>query len=238
LRQLRRVLNRYVATNPGEWRREVEDKGTHYLYSFKGPGREPDVIQFLADEAVHHMRSLLDHLVTAVLEASGKPAKSCQFPIWDHEPKTPKEIKTFNASIEGVPDGTRAIIVAVQPYKRGDTANTHPLWILNRLDNRFKHTRLNLFAYRVFAPKLPGVIGRSSTSPLLQSGEVFAHVPVDVNVEQDFEPYITVRVAFGIGRVGVPGVDLNTLGGIYNFIRDEIMIKIVKARRMPPRILD
>jgi hypothetical protein len=239
LRQLRHIINRYVATNPGEWRREVDDKGAYYLYSFKSPSsREPDAIQFLADEAVHHMRSLLDHIVTAVLEASGRPAKDCQFPIWLDEPKTPKAIKAFNAAIKGVPDGTRKIIIAVQPYKRGDRANTHPLWILNRLDNRFKHTALNLFTYRVRAPKLPGVVARSSTSPLLQSGEVFAHVPVNLNVEEDFEPYITFQIAFQIRHVGILGVNLDTLGDIYNFIRDEIMIKIVKSRQMPRRIVD
>jgi hypothetical protein len=238
LRQLRRIVNRFVATNPGRWRREVDDKGTYYLYSFEAPSRPPEVIQFLADEAIHHMRSLLDHLVTAILEASGKAAEDCQFPIWKDEPKTPKAIKAFNATIEGVPDWTREIIVAVQPYKCGDAANTHPLWILNRLDNRFKHTSLDLFTYQVRVPKLPGVIGRSSTSPPLHSGDVFAHVPVNVNVEEDFEPHITVHIAFQIRRVGIPGVNLNTLGKIYNFLRDEIMTKMVKSRRMPSRIVD
>ena len=237
LRQLRKTVNVFAVSNKGEWRRVVNQEKTHYLYSlYIPPG--PPAAQLLADEAVHHLRSLLDQLITAIIEARGGSAASCQFPIRDTQPKSDKEIATFNASIAGVPDWARDLIIAVQPYQRENViqAHRHPLWLLNRLDNRFKHTSLDLFSFRVQMPNLPGVVARARSWPSLQRGDVFAQVPVNIDVQKDFEPHISVHLMFAVPRIGVDGIGLSTLEEIYNFVRDEILAKFVIGARIPPRL--
>ncbi len=232
LRQLRRTFDRFLTANPCSWRREVNNEGTHHLYSLHY-ATGPDVVQIQADEAVHHLRSLLDHLITSVIEANGQDASMCQFPIWDTEPRTKKAIARFNAAIEGVPSWARQLIVDVQPYKAGNAAHSHPLWILSRLDNRFKHTSLHLFVLRIGAPNLPGVIRRPA--PPGNSGDIFAEVPIGLDVEKDFEPHLFIDIAFQVTRLGIEGVGLDTLDEIYNFVRDQIIRKAIKGR-LPPRL--
>lgn len=231
LRDLRRTLERYVASNPCSYRRDVNEEGTHYLYRLL-VAPAPDQVALIADEAVHHLRSLLDHLITAMIEARGKSANGRRFPIFDVEPITLKDRQRFEGCIDGVTDWAHDLIVSLQPYKRGDAANTHPLWILNRLNNRLKHTSLELFALRVGAPDVPGVVRRLEGT-MLQSGDIFAEAPINLNVEEDFEPYISAQIAFRPARVGVTGVDLDTLDEIHDFVRDEVLRKLVKARFAP-----
>lgn len=234
LRQLRRIFDRYVAGTPCSYRREVNKEGTHYAYSLLvKPG--PTIVELLADEAVHHLRSSLDHLVTALLESNGKRSTDRRFPMADSEPKTPKAIQAFNDCIEGIEGAARELIISAQPYQRGDAAHTHPLWILNRIDNRFKHATLHLFVIRVSFPTVPGIIAPPAGTEGAKSGDVFAYVPITVDVEKDFEPHISADVTFRVSRIGVSGVGIDTLDEIHDFIRDELLGKALSGR-LPPRL--
>ena len=235
LRFVRRSLERWVATDPVSYRREINEEGTHYLYRMIiQPG--PESVELVADEAIHHLRSILDHLVTALIEARGLPSSGRRFPIFDKEPRTAKEQRSFNDCIDGLSALARDLVVSLQPYKRGDDAHTHPLWILNRLDNRLKHTTLHLLSFTISAPELPGVV-KHLPGTVGRSGDVFATVPIHLNVKEDFEPFVSVHVGFRETRIGIRGVGLDTLDEIYEFIRDEVLRKTITTGPWPRRLI-
>ena len=98
LRHLRRTIDAFVASDPWAVHRQVNADGTYYLYSLEIV-YPSDAVLLLADEAIHHLRTVLDHLVSALVEAGGKKVTSDHsFPIWRTEPKTNKEIARYEAA--------------------------------------------------------------------------------------------------------------------------------------------
>jgi hypothetical protein len=85
-------------------------------------------------------------------------------------------------------------------------------------------------------PDVPGIIHHPSRERDLDSGDIFAKVPISVNVEKDFEPFISVDVAFSIREARLPQINLDTLDDIYNFVRDEILRKLILWDHPPRRL--
>ncbi len=234
LRHLRRVVGRYEASNPWTLRRQENGDGSYYLYSLELVDAPPTIL-LLADEAVHHLRSVLDHLVCASVAAIGKKVESQSFPIRTEKPRG-KGVAIYDACLVDVPDSVRTLIDDVQPHHRGNAANSHPLAILARLDNRFKHTSLHLMVNQIRMPAVPGIIQHPSRERSHDSGDIFAEVPISVNVEKDFEPLISVEVAFSVREARLPQINLDTLDDIYDFVLDEILRKMIRWDRPPRRI--
>lgn len=237
LRQLRRTSERHFSRQKVRWERRQNDEGTHYVYRLITTD-PPESIQILADEAVHHLRSVLDHLVTGFVEATGRTfSGDLGFPLLIKKPSTSKEINSFEKSIGNIKGPARQLIVDSQPYQRGDAAKMHPLWILSRLDNRFKHTSLHLLVYRVSAPDVPGIIRHrgADRGGALENGDVFAEVPIRDNVHEEFEKEITVTVSIGSEYTDIEGFGLGEIEDIYNFVRDEVFRKAIRGR-LPRRI--
>jgi hypothetical protein len=100
-------------------------------------------------DAIHNLRSCLDHLARQlVLANGGTPTDGpggTMFPILDRLNKDHLvDIRPFG-SISGE---ARSAVAAVQPYLSGADYATHPLWRLNRLDNIDKHRLLHLTTIR------------------------------------------------------------------------------------------
>ncbi len=125
----------------------------------------------LIGDAVHNIRSALDHLVYA-LAVKGYQAKHpgqnfppgvekrLMFPILTASPDPKRTIETYYADIaktqlQHVPARAAARIESLQPYKRSSAAPpADPLAIVNELDIIDKHRRLNTLA---IAPPLQGM---------------------------------------------------------------------------------
>ena len=237
LRHLRRVIERFEASNPYMLHRRVDANGRYYLYSIQ-LAEAPHLVELLADEAIHHLRTVLDHLISATVESVGKKVTAKHaFPIRRKEPKTPKEIADYRAMLKHVPRDARTVIYLLQPFHRGADAKSHPLAILARLDNRFKHTGLHLLSHQVECPKVAGIIQPPAPAKRgRDSGDVFAKVPVTVDVQKHFEPYVSVEIAFSMRVTGVRDIKLDTLDSIYNYVRDEVIRKAVRFKRLPNRL--
>lgn len=217
-------------------RREVDADGVYYLYSLMIV-EAPPIAEVLTDEATHHLRTVLDHLVCALVQSVGKKVTDDHaFPIRRTEPKTSDAIARYDAMLKHVPKPAKTLVDSLQPYKRGTDAKNHPLAILARLDNRFKHASMHLFSHQVRTPTVPGIIQPPPPSHGRYSGDVFAKVPVGINVQQDFEPYISVKIAFRVDVAGLAGIDLARLDAIYNYVRDEVLKRFVKFKAMPKRL--
>lgn len=236
LRHLRRIIEQFEATDPYTLHREEDADGLYYLYSIEIT-QAPLLTELLADEAIHHLRTVLDHLISATVESVGKKFTSHHgFPIRRTEPKTPKEIADYRVMLKHLPSEARALIYSLQPFHKGADAKSHPLAILARLDNRFKHTSLHLFSHQVQMRAVPGIINFPIPPRGRDSGDVFAKVPVSVDVQKDFEPYVSVDISFSIRVTGLPEINLDTLDSIYNYVRDDIISKAVRFKRLPNRL--
>jgi hypothetical protein len=105
----------------------------------------PERIPLIAGDAVHCLRSALDHIVYAI--GKGAKKRSGYWPICIAEDdyllprgKPPCERPGMrDEGLAAVPEGLRTIIDEAQPYHGGDRAEEHVFAVLNRLDNADKH---------------------------------------------------------------------------------------------------
>jgi len=97
----------------------------------------PDPIPLLIGDAVHNLRSALDHLAWQLVLANGeKPTRETEFPIGD-------PAKTYSAAfsdgkVKGMCVGAQKLIRDMQPCHSKDLT----LWHLNTLDIADKHRLL------------------------------------------------------------------------------------------------
>lgn len=236
LRHVRRILDKFETGHPATLRREVNAEGTHYVYSFD-VGYAPNSVELLVDEALYHLRSVLDHLVAGTVESVGKKVTNDHaFPILRQKPKTTRQKARIREMLKHVPIEAQAFIDPVQPYQRGKDANTHPLAILARLNNGFKHKSLHLLTYRLQSPKVPGILTPPTPPTGREPGDVFAAVPIGFDVEKRFEPYVSVHIAFREKILDLSTAGLNTINDIYNYVRGEVILKAIKMKNPPRRL--
>jgi|SRR5215510_7255930 len=93
----------------------------------------PDQLSTILGDAVHNLRSALDHLAWALVEVNGNsPNRATQFPINDN-------LASFKAAVPrclaGASDKAISAIKDLKPYKGGN----HVLWTVHDLDIIDKH---------------------------------------------------------------------------------------------------
>ena len=128
----------------------------------------PEIAAILGD-AVHNLRSTLDHLILELAVSNNRPHPvpadiegRSEFPIFPdmvgsktgsaafHE-RQKKSREPTRASglykLRGLHQGAIEAIEGIQPYHRGTDYVKDPLWVVHELDRIDKHRRLNLTAY-------------------------------------------------------------------------------------------
>jgi hypothetical protein len=111
-------------------------KGVHiYRATTKHP--IPSHIPILAGDCLEGLRSALDYVAWQLaLAQSDTPPDMTAFPIFCAE-------KTYNQNrqrlVGGIDPTTHPIFDSLQPYHAGNKATEHPLWVLHRLANDYKH---------------------------------------------------------------------------------------------------
>lgn len=92
-----------------------------------------DDIPAIIGDAVHNIRTTLDHLICQLaLKAGATDLKPFSFPIYDSPPKDETQ---FARKVQGIDPAAIELIKALQPYNGGPRA----LWVLSELDNFDKH---------------------------------------------------------------------------------------------------
>jgi hypothetical protein len=137
----------------------------------------PPDIPLIIGDAIHNLRSALDHLAWQLVVAAGNtPNSQTYFPIYEtaegyNKAKAKGKVKGFNADQMNVLD-------AMQPYNAG----YEPLWLIHKLNNFDKHNLLVVADYRLTSatqvkviPQEPHPDGRKRSAmvviPLLPVGE-------------------------------------------------------------------
>ncbi len=121
---------------------EEQPEGRYAICSIASGDLPPDVAMPVGD-AVHNLRSSLDHLVCQLAMAAGNAAACTrtQFPIFAQN--TSDNVKRIERLIGPVSPNAQAAIKALQPYQRRPADPTSDLlWILSELDIIDKHRLL------------------------------------------------------------------------------------------------
>jgi hypothetical protein len=140
------------------------------------PERSDPVWTLLLGDFLYNTRASLDYLITALVRSTGNHEHSgSQFPIyaevkgvsWENMPQWWEDAREVDRKLKDAPAGTKAAIKQLQPFNGAPFASLHPLAVLNALNNRDKHRRLNLLARRVtFEFQYP------DGKPVFQAGEI------------------------------------------------------------------
>jgi hypothetical protein len=94
----------------------------------------PIEVSFVAGDALHNLRSALDHLVwQLVLANGGTPDRHTSFPIAESEAKF--KSPAMRVKVRGCAKAAVDAIEALKPFKRGNNV----LWSLHALNNLDKH---------------------------------------------------------------------------------------------------
>jgi hypothetical protein len=132
-----------------------------YVITAFDKGLQPVPLRFsvMAGEILHNLRTSLDHLVCAHVEArGGKPTRAHYFPICVGADQFKAAFS--GKAVEGVAGRFRAIVESVQPYRKPKPV-IEPLTILHELNNTDKH-RLLIIAYNVLTLTSGGELGIGS----------------------------------------------------------------------------
>jgi hypothetical protein len=177
---------------------KLNDPSTHrkrIVFFLKGQPPPVDLgLTIRAGEAVHHLRSVLDHLVYQLVLANTKqpPTFNSAFPIigrgrmrkkaWVDAPALYADQVSALRLVISTDAETR--IGKLQPFQRGSSYNEDPLWVLSELDNAYKHRLLLLQVHRV-----------TNFSTTVRSN--------GVTITRDFKPKIRFEDGAEIGRVEI-----------------------------------
>lgn len=159
-------------------------------------------IPVIAGDAVHNLRSALDHLAWQLVEANGQtPGRHTYFPLCDQAQKY--RAPETERKIEGISAPAKQVIEAAQPYQAGyDLLGT-----LHEMNNWDKHRLLLVAACRLVNTKVeirptdPGPVPTwqiAGPGPLqiFEDGDPIFLVHSPGNMQADQQLDITFTVAF------------------------------------------
>jgi hypothetical protein len=107
------------------------------LYVLHSSPPVPEWLRVVAGDAIHNLRSALDYLACALVDANGKRIRTATgFPILD--PASEKCKATFKGRIRGMRKEAIQIIERYEPYK----GRNRTLWGIHQLDIVDKHRLL------------------------------------------------------------------------------------------------
>lgn len=115
----------------------------HILETLDDPG-----LPLLIGDFLHNARSTIDNLLWRIAELQGTPSKQTLFPIFTTHSEW---IAGAGPHVKGVSVRAQALVRSLQPYRDGNDAADHPLWLLKQLSNWDKHRGLAVVGAGTFA---------------------------------------------------------------------------------------
>jgi len=143
------AVDAFVEDKPYAVGRELEDEGAKHVYRFTRYLEPPTEIGLKVGDAVHNLRSSLDHLALALArkgaEAQGvtmtpKEETRIQFPIASTADHFKDQIGS--GRLKNVDASAVDQISWLQPFRQGDNFATATLWCIRELDDADKHQKL------------------------------------------------------------------------------------------------
>jgi len=189
----------------------------------------PTHICLIAGDMIYNMRASLDQLVWGLARLNGIPQHTA-FPVVHGSVLTKDKLSSFKRSLVGVPDEAVREIDFLQPYHRGASYKTHPLWRLDEICNLDKHRRIPANG-SVQVLRFPNVTPEEIASRIVASDSTddgfivttslaFKH-KLDNYYPQAFE------VFFGGDQSGI-SEHIRGLWQIYKFIADSVFPRFTR----------
>lgn len=213
----------------------------------------PGQFSLIVGDAVHAMRSALDHLALELAVAHQRPGslpeameKASEFPIFPLEIGNDQGRDLFHRikkktgepapggglhKLQGAhPDAVKAI-EGIQPYHRGSAFAEDPLWVIHELDRIDKHRRLHLTAYAVGAvgigvgPSGSAYIGEATFEKMGHGGPVEDGTPVAIfTASSDSHFQLDFARQITLAESSLPEEGLlEVLTKLRDYVRDEVV---------------
>lgn len=183
----------------------------HTTLFIAGVRSVPDNLTLILGDAIHNLRSALDHLAWQLVEAGGgQPDDRTAFPICE----TPQQYASAlgRGELKRMRMGAEKVLCAVQPYNTLD----QNLWLLHRLDIVDKHRLLlavvsSMDSFGVqFATGHTISFGRDRFVPLKVGDEV-TNLPTSTYERQADEDFkLGLDITFGESEVAEGELVLDT----------------------------
>ncbi|MFO0863886.1 MAG: hypothetical protein U0744_04375 [Gemmataceae bacterium] len=154
----------FRGTNPYTLRCDYDSQTGNRVFRTVVCAAIPDEFAVIAGEAVHQLRSALDHLAWQLVETNGgTPDRDTCFPL---DRKPPSNEATFARKVQGMSVAAANLIRSKQPYQPG----CEVLGALHEVDNFDKHRLLLVAAYGVQQ------FGFSYRNPILDRDPTFREI--------------------------------------------------------------
>lgn len=198
----------FIGADPYAIGRDLEEDGRKHVHKFTRYEEPPPEIGLTVGDAIHNLRSSLDHLAFALankgaasvgMAMTSKQETSIQFPIVRALDEFKDQVARNRLRyVDG--EAIRAICL-VQPFKRGSQFNIDYLWKIAELDNADKHRKLTTVGCVVHseAPSLMSSVPEPSRTyhggPWGLEAKVVTYVFPTPQPEVDMEANSTFSVA-------------------------------------------
>jgi hypothetical protein len=216
LRDLESAVRTFVGDLPHAFGHDPYEVGTKFdprtgqkVYYMTRVDPVPPYVGGIAGDALHNLRSALDHLAVQLWLTGAKlgDERDVSYPVIDTA--DPARYKSARAGkVQGLGQDAIDLIDATEPYEGGVG---HQLWVLHKLDNIDKYRRLNMVGVqfgglwadpdfvrhmKARAKADPSIVGRSppgywfrpeSRQDALKVGDELARCPPEVNIEDRTE---------------------------------------------------
>lgn len=221
-----------VASNVRPYRVVVEREpdAREHVIRIRGSHVFPLSWSAIAGDAVHNLRAALDLLVCQLVLTTGKrPDMKTEFPIFldaaKYKAGSPRKVKGASKTVV-------EIIESLQPYHKTGNPESHPLWLLHRLDIRDKHQLLNIITTAVQTQRFEIDTGgdflladgeyRMLVSPVEDGTELGQFTLTRPDAKVNVKPHVTFEIAFD--DFGVEGNFLvyDTIDTIGSFVRHTV----------------
>jgi hypothetical protein len=178
----------------------------------------PLQISLIVGDAIHNLRSALDHLVWQLVLANRKhPTTKNSFIIED--PAKESDSRTFDRKVEGIDTRAKELIRAMQPRNSGD----HTLWHINELDNADKHrviltAQLASKSWNVKALGLQVIEFDHPAFPLVLNQEITNLPTATYERQQNNDFKLSIDVTFGDSEIFCGKPIVETLNHLAEFV--------------------
>jgi hypothetical protein len=189
-------------------------------------------------DALHNLRSSLDHLVYQLSLLTTKNPKGTEFPIYITKASNSRDCfeQKGREKIRHVPKEAQELIEAAQPYnaRHPDQPSHHYLWLLHELNRLDKHR----FVLETYAMTGTAILPLKRKRMIFFSGKLAAHprtrceegdellrISADyiADIEQDEEPEISFQVVLSIPIASDrPWYVVPVLNDIYHSISNDL----------------
>lgn len=202
---------------------------TRYIYRFEIEAM-PIFISVMATDALHNMRSALDHLayelmmLTPVAERPDGWAKKIEFPIFMSIEKDSIRKQIVN-ELAYFPEDTREVIKGLQPFNATLPVRPefHRLWILHQLSKLDSNRIVNVGVAIFNEPVLLG-----AKQNWLDDYIIEVSVPTVDNNLPAIPPKMDYYLTLGYRIIGKNGIRIEALAGIHELISNVVLPRFAR----------